>query len=62
MIFWVIRMTCIKYGMVINIARAHLSRHNIVHVLGSFFDSILVLVDVTLGYNGDATKFATDLG
>ena len=42
MIFWVICMACIKYDTVVNIARAHLSRHNIVHVLGSFFDPISV--------------------
>ena len=44
-IFWVIRKACIKYGTVVNIARAHLSRHKIVHVLGSFVDPISV--DVT---------------
>ena len=73
MIFWVIRMACIKYGMVINIARAHLSRHNIVHVLGSFFDPISV--DVTdnsehwatdaaayVKVDCDATMFTTDVG
>lgn len=57
MIFWVIRMACIKYGMVVNIARALLSRHNIVHVLGSFFDPISV--DVTDNSEHWATDVAT---
>ena len=46
MVFWVICKACIKYGTVVNIARAHLSWHNnIVHVFRSFFDPISV--DVT---------------
>ena len=42
MIFWVIRKFCIKYGTVVNIIRAHLSRHKIIHVLVSFIDPILI--------------------
>ena len=73
MIFWVIRKAYIRYGTVVNIVRAHFSRHKIVHVLGSFVDPISV--DVTdnsehwatdaaayVKVNHDATMFTTDLG
>ena len=54
MIFWVIREACIRYGTVVNIVRAHLSRHKIVHLLGSFVDPISV--DVT----DNSEHWATD--
>ena len=57
----------------VNIARGHLSRHKIVHVLGSFVD--LISVDVTdnsehcatdvvayVKVNCDAIMFTTDVG
>ena len=64
-------MTYIKYSTVVNIARAHLSRHNIVHVLESFFDPISVDVTDNSEYwatdvavyvkvDCDATMFTTD--
>ena len=73
MIFWVIREACIRYGTVVNIVRAHLSRHKIVHLLGSFVDPISV--DVTdnsehwatdaaayVKVNCDATMLKTNVG
>ena len=73
MIFWVICNVCIKYGTVVNIVRAQLSRHKIVHVLGSLFDPIsvdithnseLLVTDVAayLKVNCDAIVFTTDVG
>ena len=68
-----IHKACIKYGTVMNIARAHLSRQKIVHVLRPFVDPISV--DVTdnsqhwttdvaayVKVNCDATMFTTDVG
>ena len=71
MIFWVIRMVCIKHGMVVNIVRAYLSRHKIVHILGSFVDPISIDVTDNFEYQAidaaymnvdcDATMFTTDV-
>ena len=63
---------CIKYGTSVNITRAHLSQHKIVHVLGSFVDPISINVidnsehwvtdDAYLKVNCDNTSFVTDVG
>ena len=45
MVFWLICKAWTKYGTMVNIAKTHLSRHKIVHVLRSFVDPISV--DVT---------------
>ena len=72
MIFWMICKTCIKYGTMVNIARAHLLLHKIVHVLGLFVNPISVYVTknsehwatdavyVIVYY--DATIFTTNVG
>ena len=67
-----IRKPCIKYDTVVNIARVHISRQKIIHILGSFVHPILVDVtdnskhrvidDTYVKVNYDAMMFTTNIG